>query len=119
MKTHLDRVVRRVLVPAAVLSLTACPQETAVWIPRASTTANLVFHLGKERGHDRDVALGMLRVRRCGGGGGGAAAIDSGAMWALYAVDRAQEVSKIRYGETPAGFRSATGAVPLIPGCYR
>ena len=87
-----------------------------MWIPRGASTANLVFHLGQERGRDRNVALGVLRVRRCDDGGGAAA--DGGAMWALYSVNRAQEVSRIRYGAAPPGFRSVVGPVPLTPGCY-
>ena len=89
-----------------------------MWVPPGSSTANLVFRLGKERGHDREVALDTVRVRRCDDASGAGAAADSGASWVLYAVERAQGVSRIRYGEPPAGFRSAVGPVPLVPGCY-
>jgi hypothetical protein len=117
MCTLLRRTARSLAAVLIAAALAACPQKTAVWIPENSTAASLVFHLGQERGRLHDVALDVLRVRRCDDTSSGQFA-DSTSMWTLYAVDRAPEVSRVRYGEIPQGFRSAVGPRALGPGCY-
>jgi hypothetical protein len=113
------RMVQVATVMLGALMLTACPQKTAVWIPGGSSIGSLVLRFGPERGRDGDVALDVVRIYKCADSAGvGGAAADRGAMWVLYAADRGQMVSSLRYGETPVGFRSAVGPVPLAPGCY-
>jgi hypothetical protein len=111
---------RRALMVLSIVGLTACPQETAVWIPPGSTAGNLTVHFGRDHGRNREVALGVVRVHKCADSiGAGGRAADAGAMWVLYATDRrAPMVSKVRYGEALPGFRSTVGPVSLIPGCY-
>ena len=72
--------------------------------------------LGAERGQEAPVALGKVVVYACADSVGGPA--EAHAAWYTRAQDRAQEVSRVRYGDTLPGFTVPVGAKPLTPGCY-
>ena len=100
----------RLAVPILLLALTACPQETAVWIAPGSTASDLTFLFGRDQGRERRISI-FVRVDRCDriaqGGHGGES------MW-MVQID----TSRITYGETGPGAWAESPARPLTPGCY-
>ena len=93
-----------------LLSLAACPQETAVWIAPGSTARDLTLVFGRNAGRERRIST-FVRIDRCGeverGGHGG------GSMW-MVSVD----TSRITYGHTGPAAVEEMKARPLGPGCY-
>lgn len=108
------RNLRSVLTMLFTVSLTGCPQRTAVWVRVDSTASNLVLQFGRERGIPGGAAIGVIRVYRCDG-----PATGDGASWVVGPVGGTNDVTQIRYGETPPGFSSDQGPLPLTPGCYK
>jgi hypothetical protein len=108
---------RRALAVAGVVLVTGCPQKVAMWIAPGSSSQNLVFLLGSERGRPSDVAEWRISVWACS---------DSTPnrlgrmMWEanVFGADRAALVHSVRYGEAPRGFKTVISAQPLVPGCY-
>ena len=97
-----------------VLTLTACPQRTAVWVKEGSTLDNLVFQFGTRRGVPGGAQIGVVRVYRCNG-----SATGPGAMWVVGPVGGTANVLELAYGEPPPDFSADQGPVDLQPGCYR
>lgn len=96
------------------LTLTACPQRTAVWVRDGSTADNLVFQFGTSRGEPGGAQIGVVRVYHCDG-----PATGPGAAWVVGPEGGTADVRELRYGQTPAGFTSDQGPSRLEAGCYR
>lgn len=100
----------RIGLPVLLLLLTACPQETAVWVAPGSTARNLTFVLGHKPGRERRISA-FLRVERCGDYA--RYGYNREAMW-LVQVD----TSRVTYGQPGPAAREDMQARPLVPGCY-
>src|SRR3712207_3032549 len=102
------------LVIAAVIFGAGCrPQQTALWIVPGSSAAHLVLGIAKTRGGEPVDQFGVLRVHPCNGPQSG-----PGAMWVLTQQVDEPAVTRVTYGEVPAGYTSQQGPLPLNPGCY-
>jgi hypothetical protein len=102
------------LVVFAVL-LTGCPQQTAIWISKASTANRTVFGIGKKHGKPGGVSVHVIRVDRCGGKN--YPKYDD-ALWVLSAEGDGEGLKQLVYGETPSGYKVSHGPLPLTSGCY-
>lgn len=100
---------------SAVLLLSACtPQNNALWIEPGSTADHLVLGIGQYKEGPPVHQFQVLRVSKCEG-----PQVGSGAMWVLSLRDDVPAVQKVVYGETPPGYVSDEGPLPLVPGCYQ
>jgi len=103
----------RALLLAGCLALTACAGRNAVWVEPGSTAARVVFRVANTPGGAAPIDFFYgLTVATCEGGR---------VMWTMRNADTQSAARPIRivYGEPPAGYVSATGPLPLVPGCYR
>lgn len=100
---------------ASMLLLGGCmPQDNELWIEPGSTADSLVWGVGKHRGGAPVDQFHVLRVSRCDG-----PHIGEGAMWVLSLSDDVPALERVHYGETPVGYTSDQGPLPLDPGCYQ
>jgi hypothetical protein len=93
-----------------LLSLAACPQETAIWVAPGSTARDLTLVLGRKPGRERRISS-YVRIDRCGEFARIGYAYE--AMW-IVGVD----ASRITYGHTGPAAVEQMKARPLVPGCY-
>jgi len=105
------RLNRATMLLGATVTLTACPQDTSVWVAPGSTSDHLEFALGKEQGRQQSISIGVLRVDECAGG--------DAPLWLIEATSNAPQLSAVTYGVAPQGFRETADAAQLSPGCYQ
>lgn len=104
---------------AAVLLLAgnwACIKQTAVWVIPGSTSAHLMFGLGKNAGRERPGYVGMLAVQRCGNHGDRELLV-----WLLEPARGGSGPGlpgRVTYGSVPEGFVEHAPAPFLQPGAY-
>ena len=108
----------RMVSVSATLLLTACPQNSAVWIQPGSTRDHLVFQLsGDHRSRPQTVYSGSIRVERCLT----ASETRPDLMWGA-APRNTAVLTSITYGVMPAGYEplmnQPSKAKVLTPGCY-
>jgi hypothetical protein len=118
--THKLRGARTATVFFAAALLSGCPQKMQVWIEVGSTSDNLQFIFGKERGEERAIALGTLQVHKCNDTevSLGQVGARERAVWWIHAPGKAPIISRLKYGETPAGFQTVAAPRSLSEGCY-
>ncbi len=92
----------------------ACQQKTAVWVEQGSTVSQLVLRFGEKHGRPGGAQIGVVRVYGCDGASSG-----PGAFWAVGPHGGTADFTRLVYGETPPGFVSDEGPLPLTPGCYK
>ena len=101
--------------PMLAFVCVACPQRTAIWVMPGSSAEHLVFGVSDEIGGAQSVDFTLLHVYRCDGQSMGPA----GTVWMVEPVrNRSPYPTRIAYGETPEGYRTSAGPVPLTAGCY-
>ena len=105
----------RTLSAVGLLSLTACPQQTAIWLLSGAELGQPVFGLGKTR-HGASLAeVPYVFISPCAGFDGTA----TQAVWVLQrAIETAAPPRQVQVGHAPVGYRVAKGAERLQPGCY-
>ena len=111
---NLTRVFTRgVLFLSVACVLTACPQETEVWVARNSSATELTLNFGAHQGRQGSIAIGIVRVARCDN-----AQTMKDLMWVIKSNGNTQSIDHLVYGITPDGFHSEKAASPLTAGCY-
>lgn len=104
----------RVVILAAFLLGACTTQSNEIWVEPGATADHLVFGIGKFREGPPVDQFQVLRVSRCEG-----PHVGLGAMWVLSLRDDVPAVRQVVYGETPPGYVSDQGPLPLVPGCYQ
>ena len=112
----------RMISVSATLLLTACPQNSAVWIQPGSTQDHVAFVVsGAPRGSRKPIPYaGVFRVDRCGS----RPDYSSEPVWGIYPTLEATDTGlhEIVYGELPPGYEAMVNRAglpgPLTPGCY-
>ena len=105
----------RALATAGLLSLTACPQRTAIWLLSGAAPGQPVFGLEESRDGASLAEVPYVFISPCAGFDGTAGQ----AVWVLQrAVETAAAPRQVQVGHAPPGYRVARGADRLQPGCY-
>ena len=105
----------RTLSAAGLLGLTACPQQTAIWLISGSEPGQPVLGLGKNRDGALLAEVPYVFISPCAGYDGTAGR----AVWVLQrAIETAPAPRQAQVGHAPPGYRVAKGPERLQPGCY-
>jgi hypothetical protein len=102
----------RVIASAALLTLTACPREAHLKV--SGNRDDLTFLFSEDENGRVPLPSDYLYIRECYSRSKG---VDPRVVWRVEGPERV-ELSKVRYGETPNGFRTTFSAQLLVPGCY-
>jgi hypothetical protein len=94
-----------------LVGVAGCPKTVAVWIAPESRAEKVQFAFGREAGHERPVIVGVLRVNHCS-----RAEDVSEALWLI--TSPSARVTRVTYGQLPAGFVEEKAPEGLKPGCY-
>jgi len=116
------RILRSLAAGSLSILLCACPKQSRISVDPASSADALVFRLGRGNSGASPISFAILRVDRCRTmlATPGVFPPPDSAAWVLEAViGDAPMVSKVIYGQSPAGYVSRGLADPLDrPGCY-
>lgn len=101
---------------AALIGAVGCPRREALWVAEGSTASNLTFVVGERTGVESQLRIYSLRVEHCASGD----SVQPEQLWAIAEAQGAASAtpSRVRYGETPAGFVQKVPPKVLALGCY-
>ena len=105
----------RAIATVGLLGLTACPQQTAIWLLAGTEPGQPVFGLGETRDGASLAEVPYIFISPCAGFDGTAGQ----AIWVLQQViETAAAPRQVQVGHAPPGYRVVRGADRLQPGCY-
>lgn len=98
---------------ACTIVVSACPEETAIWIQPGSTVGHLVFDIGRDRGQREAVGIGVLIVETCSSDD-----YHGVIMWGMTGIGGTAYTDRAVYGVPSPGFATSYEKHALTPGCY-
>ena len=101
-------------IAALACAVSACGPTWEIQLAETAVGAPPTFALSR-KGTDEAARIAAFRVDACDARG--SPPIDT--QWLTVAAGEPQPVTRITYGVSPNGWRTAQGPHPLLPGCYR